>query len=64
MNINVAHPDIIGRIKLGLFNLINGHMYFQNKVIKIRYDLLRTEQANQLSENQIFDTYQDLLDLK
>ena len=43
--LNVTNPDIVGRIKLGLFNLINGHMYFSNKVIKIRYDLLRAEQV-------------------
>jgi hypothetical protein len=49
--LDVSDPDIMGRIKLGLFNLINGHMYFQNKVIKIRYDLLRTEQTTKLTES-------------
>ena len=59
----VGDKDIIGRIKCGLFKLINGHLYFTNKVLKIRYDLLIGDSTH-LNEYHIFDMYEDLLDLQ
>ena len=36
----VADPEIIGRFKSGLYTLVDGHFYFGNSVIKVRYDYL------------------------
>lgn len=32
--------EIIGRLKSNLYNFTEGHIYYNNKVIKIRYDLI------------------------
>ena len=32
--------EIIGRLKSNLYNFVEGHIYYGNKVIKVRYDLL------------------------
>ena len=31
---------LIGRLKSGLFTFADGHIYFHNNAIKIRYDLI------------------------
>ena len=36
----IKSPEIIGRLKSNLYNFVGGHIYYNNKVIKIRYDLL------------------------
>jgi hypothetical protein len=41
ISLDVTSKNLLGRFKMGGFNLIDGHMYFCNNVIKIRYDLLR-----------------------
>ena len=40
IELNVGDKEILGRIKSGLFQLVDGHFYFNNHVFKIRYDLL------------------------
>ena len=57
IQIEVGDKEIIGRIKSGLFKLVDGHFYFGNQVFKIRYDLLEREQKSQYNEFQIFDKY-------
>mmetsp|Transcript_16686 Transcript_16686/g.25715 ORF Transcript_16686/g.25715 Transcript_16686/m.25715 type:complete len:209 (+) Transcript_16686:932-1558(+) len=64
LNVNVSDTDIVGRFKSGLFTLVDGHFYFGNSVIKLRYDLIERSKTLQLMENQVFDKYEDLLDLK
>ena len=39
-------------------------MYFNNKVIKIRYDLLRKKNLKDLEEYEVFDYYENILPLK
>lgn len=38
----VTDPEIIGRLKSNLYNFVEGHIYYNNKVIKVRYDLIET----------------------
>ena len=45
IDISLTNQDRIGRIKTGLFTLIDGHMYFSNDLIKIRYDLIEGQSA-------------------
>jgi hypothetical protein len=41
----IKNKEIIGRLKSNLYNFVEGHIYFRNKVIKIRYDLLERNYA-------------------
>lgn len=34
----VTDREIIGRLKSNLYNFVEGHIYYNNKVIKVRYD--------------------------
>ena len=36
----IQNINLIGRLKSNLYNFVGGHIYYNNKVIKIRYDLL------------------------
>jgi hypothetical protein len=37
----VKDINLIGRLKSNIYNFVGGHIYFNNNVIKIRYDLIR-----------------------
>lgn len=54
---------MIGRLLSGLYTFVDGHIYYNNNVIKIRYDLINTENSYQYKENEIFDYYFDIFDL-
>jgi hypothetical protein len=62
-NSPITDPDLIGRLKCGIFTLVNGHLYYDNRVIKIRYDLLRLKKVNAFDEDEAFDYYYKILDL-
>jgi hypothetical protein len=53
----VTNEELIGRIKSNLFNFINGHIYYNNNVIKCRYDLLEKKGLKDLVEDQVFDYF-------
>ena len=57
----IFNVNIIGRLKSNLYNFVGGHIYYNNKVIKIRYDLLENTQGEPLKEDQVFDRYIDVL---
>lgn len=38
--IELLDEELIGRLISGLYTFVDGHIYFNNNVIKIRYDLL------------------------
>ena len=42
---------------------MEGHLYYGNKVIKVRYDLLE-KMKGEIKENQLFDHYADVLSLQ
>lgn len=47
-----------------LYQLVDGHMYYNNQVIKIRYDLLRSQRISRdYEENEVFDFYDNILNL-
>jgi len=45
----IKNRELIGRLKSNLYSFADGHIYFGNKVIKIRYDLLG--QFSEVKEN-------------
>ena len=61
---SVTNQILIGRLESGLYTFADGHMYFNNHVIKIRYDLIDSVYCNTYKENEIFDYYFNILPLK
>jgi hypothetical protein len=47
----IQSREIIGRLKSNLYNFVEGHIYYGNKVIKIRHDLLEQKTGKDLKEN-------------
>ena len=42
--------QLVGLLESGLYTLMDGHIYFSNDVIKIRYDLLDKQNGDKISE--------------
>ena len=59
----IKNKEIIGRLKSTLYSLIGGHIYYGNKVIKIRFDLIKSQAFSELDEKVIFDQYSDILSM-
>ena len=61
----IKNKHLIGRLESGLFTFVDGHIYYGNNVIKIRYDLINMQrtQAFMYTENQIFDSYFNIFSL-
>ena len=36
----IKFPPLVGRLLSGLFTFVDGHIYFSNNVIKVRYDIV------------------------
>ena len=51
VRLKIESREIIGRLKSNLYNFVEGHIYYNNKVIKIRYDLLKTFKGGEIKEN-------------
>ena len=62
----IKNKELISRLKCGMFTVLYGHIYFANKVIKIRYDLIKqsNKKGLQVLEKDAFDFYDNLLDLE
>lgn len=54
---------LIGRLESGLYTFVDGHIYYNNNCIKIRYDLIKNYGMT-YKENEIFDYYFDIFELK
>ena len=48
----------------GHFRLLDGHIYYGNKIIKVRYDLLESMKPHQLTEENFFDFYEEVLPIR
>lgn len=59
----IKNREIIGRLKSNLYNYVEGHIYYGNKVIKVRFDQLERLKGGEMAENQLFDHYSDILQL-
>ena len=47
----------VGRLKSSLYQLIHGHVYYNNDMIKIRYDLINSPKNYKYKEGELFDYY-------
>ena len=61
---DIFYKPLIGRLLSELYTFVDGHIYYNNNVIKIRYDLIEQEHSHQYNENQIFDTFFDIFELE
>lgn len=56
---------LIGRLKNMRFIFNDGHLYYNNHVIKIRYDLVKNNSTHRaLNEYELFDYYFNILNFK
>jgi hypothetical protein len=62
-NAQIRNEELIGRLKSNLYTLVDGHIYYNNKVIKIRYDLLKKKNLKDLEEHEVFDYFDNILTL-
>ena len=60
----LSNPMLIGLFICGKFKLLDGHMYHENSVIKLRYDLIGRKSKEYLNEDNFFDFYNDVLPLR
>ena len=63
LTISVRKQELIGILKTNLYDFIGGHIYYNDKVIKVRYDLIDTLKGGELKENQLFDYYHNIIKL-
>jgi hypothetical protein len=58
----VDNRDLLGRIMSMTYVFVDGYIYYNNDVIKIRYDFIRdAEILRDVIEEDIFDYYQDII---
>lgn len=60
IEILLKDKSLIGRFESGVYIVSNGHIYFGNDVIKMRYDLVKKLGGNQLGEQDFFNKYIDI----
>lgn len=57
-------PELINRFICRQFTLMDGHMYFDNQVLKVRYDSMMHTKSDFIGENNFIDKYINILDMK
>lgn len=62
----MVRPEIIGIMQSGYYTLVDGHIYHNNNVIKMRYDLMDHEHVNSdsLVDDEFFDIYNKIFPLR
>lgn len=54
------NKELIGRFRSGACKVIDGHIYYGNFVIKLRYDIIFKNPNAILTEHQVFNYYPNL----
>ena len=60
----IQDKPLIGRLASGMYTFVDGHIYYNNNVIKIRYDILNHPHSSKYTETDIFDFYYNIFQLK
>lgn len=60
----IKNKTLIGRLESGLFTFVDGHIYYSNNVIKIRYDLINSKMVSKYDDDQIFDFYYEIFKME
>jgi len=53
----ITNQVLIGRLHSGMYTFSDGHIYYSNNVIKLRYDLIESVNSYNYTEDDIFDFY-------
>lgn len=64
LSVPITDDVLVGRLLSGLYTFVDGHIYFNNNVVKIRYDLIADPKGVTLTEEIIFDKYFDIFPMK
>lgn len=60
----IKNTALLGILLSNMYTLVKGHMYYNNNVFKIRYDLILDEAVRNLTNEEIFNSYENILELK
>jgi hypothetical protein len=60
----ISYGPLIGRLESGMYTFVDGHIYYNTNVIKIRYDLIDSASSEKYSEKDIFDFFFDIFKLE
>jgi len=60
----ISEPQMKGILLSGDFSLIDGHIYYNNNIIKVRYDLMKLYGNCHNQEELYFNQYFNVLNLK
>lgn len=52
-----------GVLKSGFYTLVDGHIYFRNQVIKMRYELMAEYTVSNFDTSDVFNKYNEVLEL-
>jgi hypothetical protein len=55
----IKNKDLIGRLESGMYTFVEGNYYYNNNIIKIRFDMLLNNKDVQYEAEDILDTYLD-----
>lgn len=61
---DLTDPEMRGIFLSGQYKLVNGHVYYQNRVIKLRYDLMKQYGGIGANQNLYFNKYDEVLSLQ
>jgi hypothetical protein len=64
LDCEILNEEMKGVFNSGLYRLVDGHIYFTNQVIKLRYDLMKHYGANGMNQEIYFNQYHDILNLE
>lgn len=64
LEIEIKNSALEGILKSNIYTLVNGHMYYNNNVFKIRYDLINDDTLRNLTNEEVFNSYENILELK
>lgn len=62
-DIRLKYDTLIGRLKSGLYRVNDGHIYYNNNVIKMRMDLIKSPESYKYKEVELFDFYDNIFAL-
>ena len=60
VEITLKTPCILGRFRSGLYQFLDGHIYFDDYVGKIRLDLIKGSIKTRYTEQEMFDMYNNV----
>lgn len=60
----IKDKQLVGQFFSDMFTFMDGHMYFNNSVVKFRYDLIKSSRDRFMPSKEFFNTYNNLIELK